>query len=68
MHYNEKVYKCNKNVPDLKIFLSGIYLHVISMCYIQMQGGDNIKVDRDVRGRDCVNKTACGAFVLAGLR
>jgi hypothetical protein len=56
VHYNEKEYKCNKNIPDLKIFLFGIYLNVISMRYIQKASGDHIKVARDVRGRGMPEK------------
>ena len=36
VHYNEKEYKCNKNIPDLKIIFLGIFLSAISMHYIQL--------------------------------
>jgi len=35
-HYSEKEYKCNKNIPDLKIISLGIFLCAISMHYMQL--------------------------------
>jgi hypothetical protein len=60
-HYSEKVYKCNKNIPDLEIFLFGIYLNVISMRYIQNAGGDTSKLAGMSEDRDLVEKASCGA-------
>jgi hypothetical protein len=34
LYYNEKEYKCNKNIPCLNNFLFDIFLIVISICYI----------------------------------